>query len=40
MTPYISGSSPFAQARYATDTRQILESWPDGTAVREEWTST
>ncbi|MFJ2770999.1 NAD-dependent formate dehydrogenase [Streptomyces sp. NPDC087300] len=37
MTPHISGSSLSAQARYAAGTREILESWLDGTPVREEY---
>jgi formate dehydrogenase len=37
MTPHISGSSLSAQARYAAGTREILESWFDGTPIREEY---
>ncbi|MFF4618337.1 NAD-dependent formate dehydrogenase [Nonomuraea jabiensis] len=37
MTPHISGSSLSAQARYAAGTREILESWLDGTPIREEY---
>ncbi|MEU8359824.1 NAD-dependent formate dehydrogenase [Nonomuraea sp. NPDC048882] len=37
MTPHISGSSLSAQARYAAGTREILEAWLDGTAIREEY---
>jgi formate dehydrogenase len=37
MTPHISGSSLSAQARYAAGTREILECWFDGYALREEY---
>ncbi|MFC7328282.1 NAD-dependent formate dehydrogenase [Marinactinospora rubrisoli] len=37
MTPHISGSSLSAQARYAAGTREILESWFAGSAIREEY---
>lgn len=37
MTPHISGSSLSAQARYATGTREILESWFDGIPIRDEY---
>lgn len=37
MTPHISGSSLSAQTRYAAGTREILEAWLDGTAIREEY---
>ncbi|MGW0203979.1 NAD-dependent formate dehydrogenase [Nonomuraea sp. NPDC003201] len=37
MTPHISGSSLSAQARYAAGTREILESWLEGTPIREEY---
>ena len=37
MTPHISGSSLSAQARYAAGTREILESWLDGTPIRDEY---
>jgi formate dehydrogenase len=37
MTPHISGSSLSAQARYAAGTREILESWFDGTPIRDEY---
>jgi len=37
MTPHISGSSRSAQARYAAGTREILESWLDGTPIRDEY---
>ncbi|MFC3999086.1 NAD-dependent formate dehydrogenase [Nocardiopsis sediminis] len=37
MTPHISGSSLSAQARYAAGTREILESWLSGTAIRDEY---
>jgi formate dehydrogenase len=37
MTPHISGSSLSAQARYASGTREILESWFDGRPIREEY---
>ncbi|WP_436758717.1 NAD-dependent formate dehydrogenase [Streptosporangium sp. V21-05] len=37
MTPHISGSSLSAQARYAAGTREILESWLDGTPIRPEY---
>ncbi|WP_336208669.1 NAD-dependent formate dehydrogenase [Nonomuraea sp. LPB2021202275-12-8] len=37
MTPHISGSSLSAQTRYAAGTREILESWLDGTPIREEY---
>jgi formate dehydrogenase len=37
MTPHISGTSLSAQARYAAGTREILESWFDGTPIRDEY---
>jgi formate dehydrogenase len=37
MTPHISGSSLSAQARYAADTREILESHFGGTPMRDEY---
>lgn len=37
MTPHISGTSLSAQARYAAGTREILESWFEGRAIREEY---
>ncbi|MFC1409293.1 NAD-dependent formate dehydrogenase [Streptacidiphilus sp. N1-12] len=37
MTPHISGSSLSAQARYAAGTREILESWFDGTPIPDEY---
>jgi formate dehydrogenase len=37
MTPHISGSSLSAQARYAAGTREILESYFDGSPIREEY---
>ncbi|HEX5640796.1 MAG TPA: NAD-dependent formate dehydrogenase [Thermoleophilia bacterium] len=37
MTPHISGSSLPAQARYASGTREILESFFAGTPIREEY---
>ncbi|TCK25800.1 NAD-dependent formate dehydrogenase [Pseudonocardia endophytica] len=37
MTPHISGSSLSAQARYAAGTREILEHFLDGTAIRDEY---
>jgi formate dehydrogenase len=37
MTPHISGSTLSAQARYAAGTREILESWLDGTPIRDEY---
>ena len=37
MTPHISGSSLSAQARYAAGTREILESWLDGSPIRDEY---
>jgi formate dehydrogenase len=37
MTPHISGSSLSAQARYAAGTREILESYFGGKAIRDEY---
>ncbi|AGH48179.1 formate dehydrogenase [Sphingomonas sp. MM-1] len=37
MTPHISGTSLSAQARYAAGTLEILESWFDGTPIRDEY---
>ncbi|MDT7563403.1 MAG: formate dehydrogenase, partial [Pseudonocardiales bacterium] len=37
MTPHISGSSLSAQARYAAGTREILESYFTGKAIRDEY---
>lgn len=37
MTPHISGSSLSAQARYAAGTLEILESYFNGTPIREEY---
>jgi formate dehydrogenase len=37
MTPHISGSTLSAQARYAAGTREILEAWLGGTAIRDEY---
>jgi len=37
MTPHISGSSLSAQARYAAGTREILECFFAGTAIRDEY---
>ena len=37
MTPHISGSSLSAQSRYAAGTREILESWFTGGAIRDEY---
>ena len=37
MTPHVSGSSLSAQARYAAGTREILECWLDGRAIRDEY---
>ena len=37
MTPHISGTSLSAQARYAAGTREILECWFAGAAIREEY---
>jgi formate dehydrogenase len=37
MTPHISGSSLSAQARYAAGTREILECFFDGRAIRDEY---
>ncbi|MES2499944.1 MAG: NAD-dependent formate dehydrogenase [Pseudomonadota bacterium] len=37
MTPHISGTSLSAQARYAAGTREILECWFEGGAIREEY---
>jgi formate dehydrogenase len=35
MTPHISGTSLSAQARYAAGTREILECWFEGRAIRD-----
>lgn len=37
MTPHTSGASLSAQSRYAQGTREILECWLDGKAIREEY---
>ena len=37
MTPHTSGSTLSAQARYAAGTREIMESWLDGTPIRDEY---
>jgi len=37
MTPHISGSTLSAQARYAAGTLEILQSFFDGTPIREEY---
>jgi formate dehydrogenase len=37
MTPHISGTSLSAQTRYAAGTREILESYFNGTPIREEY---
>jgi formate dehydrogenase len=37
MTPHISGSSLSAQARYAAGTREILECYLQGHAIRDEY---
>jgi formate dehydrogenase len=37
MTPHTSGTSLSAQARYAAGTREILECWLQGRAIREEY---
>src|ERR1700722_16349903 len=37
MTPHISGSSLSAQARYAAGTREILECWFEGRAIRDDY---
>jgi formate dehydrogenase len=37
MTPHTSGTSLSAQARYAAGTREILECFFDGRAIREEY---
>ncbi|MDB5539231.1 MAG: Formate dehydrogenase [Devosia sp.] len=37
MTPHISGTSLSAQARYAAGTREILENWLEGSAIRDEY---
>ncbi len=37
MTPHTSGTSLSAQARYAAGTREILECWLEGRAIREEY---
>jgi formate dehydrogenase len=37
MTPHISGTTLSAQARYAAGTREILECWFEGRAIRDEY---
>jgi formate dehydrogenase len=37
MTPHISGTSLSAQARYAAGTREILECFFAGRAIRDEY---
>ncbi len=37
MTPHTSGTSLPSQARYAAGTREILESWFAGRAIRPEY---
>ena len=37
MTPHVSGTSLSAQARYAAWTREILECWLTGRAIRNEY---
>ena len=37
MTPHVSGTSLSAQARYASGTREILESWLGGKPIRDEY---
>lgn len=37
MTPHTSGTSLTGQARYAAGTREILETWFAGTAIRPEY---
>jgi len=37
MTPHISGSSLSAQTRYAAGTREILESYFEGSPIRDEY---
>jgi len=37
MTPHVSGTTLSAQARYAAGTREILESWFNGTPIRPEY---
>ena len=37
MTPHISGSTLSAQTRYAAGTREILENWFAGEAIRDEY---
>jgi formate dehydrogenase len=37
MTPHISGTSLSAQTRYAAGTREILECWFEGRAIRDEY---
>jgi formate dehydrogenase len=37
MTPHISGTSLSAQTRYAAGTLEILQSFHEGTPIREEY---
>jgi formate dehydrogenase len=37
MTPHVSGTSLSAQTRYAAGTREILECWFEGRAIRNEY---
>jgi formate dehydrogenase len=37
MTPHTSGTTLSAQARYAAGTREILECWFEGRAIRDEY---
>jgi formate dehydrogenase len=37
MTPHISGTSLSAQTRYAAGTREILESYFNGSPIRDEY---
>ncbi|MCB4207402.1 NAD-dependent formate dehydrogenase [Arthrobacter sp. UM1] len=40
MTPHTSGATLSGQARYAAGTREILESWFEGTEIRPEYVIT
>jgi formate dehydrogenase len=37
MTPHVSGTTLSAQARYAAGTREIIEDFLAGRAIREEY---
>ena len=37
MTPHVSGTSLWAQARYAAATREILECWFEGRPIPDEY---